>query len=184
MPRTPSTYKPDMNIEGVSSGDIQDGAIESRHIGEGEIEAKHIADGVIPSPGSGGATPPFESPFLLRIECTAENALEASEGDGIRPFGTGSIVTPFRIIDAYLISKAPVADALAQLSILSVANGTINFVTLTVDTLAAGSIVRVDPAFAPGWGDYNGEVVATDKIAVYANDAADRWELVLTCVNI
>ena len=52
MPRTPSTYKPDMNIEGVSPGDIQDGAIESRHIGEGEIESKHLAPGV----GGGGGS--------------------------------------------------------------------------------------------------------------------------------
>jgi len=50
--RTPSTFNPDSNVEGVSPQDIMDNAIENRHIGDGEITNDKIAAGVIPSIGT------------------------------------------------------------------------------------------------------------------------------------
>jgi len=47
MPRTPSIFKPDPNIDAVCANDIMTGAIESRHIANEEIENKHLADDAV-----------------------------------------------------------------------------------------------------------------------------------------
>ena len=41
--RTPSTFSPDSNVEGVAPEDIMDNAIEARHIGDGEIGPEKMA---------------------------------------------------------------------------------------------------------------------------------------------
>lgn len=47
IPRSPSVYKPDFNLPGVCSQDIEDNAIENRHVGTNEVTLDKLAQDVL-----------------------------------------------------------------------------------------------------------------------------------------
>lgn len=125
MLRTPRTYKPDANLEGVSPEDIQDRSIEVAHLNTEEIP--FVITKTIPASANAQVsivTAPFKMRILdVIVQCLATNAL-------------GTLT-----INDDEASPTAITNAIACAVNKTVTHaGTIDY---AVDTIAAGSKIGV-----------------------------------------